>query len=227
VYLPRNYDDVREAPALYFFDGQNVFEDAGSFAGGWRAHEAVDRLSPRAHHVPVLISVDHGGAARVDELAPFRARGNGGKADTLLEAIAKAVMPIVHARFRLIPGPIGRAVCGSSMGGLAALYAHARRPDLFGGAIAMSSSFWFGGGAIYGAVERTGRPTISRVYLDVGGREGGPMRAGTDRMRDLFLQRGYGPRDLAYRYDPRARHHEIAWRKRLPAALRFMFRKAA
>jgi hypothetical protein len=30
-------------PTLYLFDGQNVFGDEGSFAGGWHTHAAVDR----------------------------------------------------------------------------------------------------------------------------------------------------------------------------------------
>lgn len=37
-------------PLLFLFDGQNAFDDAPSFAGGWHAHLAVER--PRAGGLP-------------------------------------------------------------------------------------------------------------------------------------------------------------------------------
>ena len=43
VYIPGGSTPVSERPALYLFDGQNVFGDEGSFAGGWWAHAAVER----------------------------------------------------------------------------------------------------------------------------------------------------------------------------------------
>ena len=112
-----------------------------------------------------------------------------------------------------------------SMGGLAAMYAHHRHPDVFGGAICMSPSFWFAKGAILRFVEETPRPPISRVYLDCGAREGGGrMLPFVERMAKKLRGRGYPPEQLMMRADQRGAHNERHWRRRLPLALRFMFR---
>ena len=70
------------------------------------------------------------------------------------------------------------------------------------------------------------RPMISRVYLDVGGREaGGRLSNGVKRMADQLEGRGYEKGQFLYRYEERAGHNEQAWRRRLPRALRFMMKK--
>ncbi|HMK73069.1 MAG TPA: hypothetical protein VK454_07000, partial [Myxococcaceae bacterium] len=38
VYLPSDHVADGTRPALLLFDGQNVFDDTHSFAGGWFAH---------------------------------------------------------------------------------------------------------------------------------------------------------------------------------------------
>lgn len=43
-------------------------------------------------------------------------------------------------------------------------------------------------------------------------------------MAALLRARGYSRRQLCWRPDPRGDHTEAAWRRRLPRALRFMYR---
>jgi len=225
VFLPRGHDGKRARPALYMFDGQNVFDDGPSFAGGWHVHEAIDKLSPRRFIVPAVVAVDHGGAQRISELGPWPFRGAASKTDRILDWMARTLLPAVEARYHLAGGPVGRAVSGSSMGGLAALYAHFRRPDLFGGAIAMSPSLWFAAGRLLAFIAGEPTPYVSRVYVDCGAREGGRM---VGMARDLARQlaaRGYGADRLLFREDARGAHNEKDWRRRMPKALRFMYRK--
>jgi len=221
-------------PALFLFDGQNAFDDEGSFAGGWHAHRAADRLgAKKTIPAPVVVAIDHGGAERIRELAPFPRGETKPALDELLEVIQHRVMPDVHARLSLREGPEGHVIGGSSMGGLAALYAHFRRPEVFAGALVMSPSLWFGTGAIFDFVAGQGDPYRSRVYLDCGGQEGGGrMLALTERMAAHLRGRGWlerkGPRGdmgrfLMFRADARGRHDERAWRRRLPKALQFLF----
>jgi predicted alpha/beta superfamily hydrolase len=218
VWLPRGYERAKARPALYLFDGQNVFDDDGAFAGGWHAQESVDRLSPRANFPPIVVGIDHGGAHRIEEL------GRPDVTDRLLQWMGHTLMPDVRSRFGAIGGPVGAVVGGSSMGGLAALYAHFRRPDLFGGAIAMSPSFWFGGRFIFPFVAREPNPYVSRLYLDCGrGEGGGRMATLVEDMGRHLAARGWNPAQLLVRIDPKGAHSERAWRRRLPKALRFMF----
>jgi len=208
---------------LVMFDGQNVFGDEGSFAGGWYAHEAVEKLA--AARAPIIVAIDHGGAERIAELgAP-----NSPKAAAFVDLVVDGVLPAAHARLPLEYGPRAHVACGSSMGGLFALYIHFRRPEVFGGAIAMSPSLWYGRRAILDFVARQTNPYRSRVWLDAGEREaGGRLASAVQSMGRALAERGWsaeakGDLRLAVHVDPRGKHDEPSWRRRLPKALRFAF----
>lgn len=226
VYVPAGADPSEPRPTLYLFDGQNVFGDEGSFCGGWQAHDAADKLvDGRRVVAPIVVGIDHGGVARIDELGPFDTGGQGGSTDRLLAFMTSRLIPTLAERFAIIPGPLGAVIGGSSMGGLAAMYAHHRYPDVFGGALCMSPSFWFADAAIIDFVAHAPRPPISRIYLDCGVREGsGRMLPPIAEVEALLRRRGYVDEQLMWRPDARGAHSERHWRRRLPKALRFMFR---
>ena len=224
VWVPREHDSARPQPILVLLDGQNVFGDEGSYAGGWHAHEAVDGLSARTNLRPLVVAVDHGGEKRIEELGAFARRRP--TTDRLLAWIGETIVPDVRRRFGGWEGPVGTAIGGSSMGGLAALYAHFHRPDLYGGVLSMSPSLWFGARALLAFVERQRKPQFSRIYLDVGAREaGGRMTPLVEQMAAHLRGRGYDDASLLVRVDPRGAHAEAHWRRRLPRALRFMYRR--
>jgi predicted alpha/beta superfamily hydrolase len=218
--------DAGARPLLILFDGQNVFGDRGSFAGGWHVHEAVARFAhTRRAAAPIVVAIDNGGTARIDELAPFHdgARG-GGRLPALLAAVTDVLVPRVQARFEIGARFIG----GASLGGLAALVAHLTRPDVFAGALAMSPSLWFTRMKVSALLHGLPRPPRSRVYLDCGGREGVAMRPAIEAFADRLRRRGWQDSPartdlrLMLRPDARGRHNEKAWRRRFPKALRFM-----
>lgn len=227
VYLPHSLVRGGTRVALYLFDGQNVFDDEPSFCGGWHAHRAVEALGRAGHPAPVVIGIDHGGEQRIHELSPFEFQGEPAKIDLLLDWLTGELMPELAAELGLAPGPAGAVVGGSSMGGLAALYAHFARPQAFGGALSMSPSYWIAERSIFEWIAEVPVPELSRVYLDCGVREGRgtllPLVAG---MAALLAGRGYQEgENLLWRPDPRGAHNEKSWRRRLPRALRFLYRK--
>lgn len=229
VYEPAPARSGNQRPVLILFDGQNVFDDHGSYAGGWYAHRAADRLGQWRPTPPLIVGVDHGGVARIDELTPFRDGRRGGKLPALIEALVTELLPRLHARFDLAYGPGGHSVGGSSLGGLAALYTHLSRPDVFGGAICMSPSLWFTGARVDAFVRHTSTPLRSRIYLDAGAREGrGQTFQAARNLAEHLSSRGWAPpadrRDLRVllRRDARGRHDERSWRRRFPKALRFI-----
>jgi predicted alpha/beta superfamily hydrolase len=225
AYLPaRRPKRATPRPVLVLFDGQNVFDDEGSFAGAWHAHLAVDRYAARRANPPVVIAVDHGHHARLDELAPFRDGHRGGGGDALARWIAETLLPRARGALDLSADPALTVIGGSSLGGLAALYAHLRHPGVFGGALCMSPSLWFGRAAMVELAARVELPRTSKVYLDVGGRESrhGMISTATQMAR-LLTARGYDTDRLMFKIEASGRHHERAWRRRLPGALRFLF----
>ena len=229
VYVPGG-DDVplHARPVLYLFDGQNCWTDWGSHSGGWYAHEAAQQLvGDPALCAPVVVGLEHGGDGRIDELSAWEMMsGRGGRAEPFFDWVVHHFMPHVRHLFGLAEGPLHTVMGGSSMGGLAALWSHYRYPQAIGGAIAMSSAFSVGNGAFFSFMEQHARPLISRVYIDCGGREGGGrMLAASEGMYRLLERKGYPEGGLLWRPDPDAGHNEQAWRRRLPEAMRFMFRR--
>lgn len=226
VYLPRHYNPANPSFGLYLFDGQNVFDDEPSFSGGWYAHEAVEKLARSKRPVPVVIGIDHGGAGRNRELSPFSFDMEEGQIPTLLDWVTTRLMPALTAELNLVPGPFGAVVGGSSMGGLAALWSHFHYPEAFGGALVMSPSFWLADEAIFDYIAGQPTPAVTRVYMDAGAREDkGKVVDAVKRMAQHLVARGYDADRLMWRADPKGTHSEADWRRRLPKALRFMYRQ--
>ena len=106
--------------------------------------------------------------------------------------------------------------------GLAALAGHWRHPELFGGALCMSPSFWYDHAAIFREMPRK-MPVQSRIYVDVGKKEGRLMLPMAEKMVESLRERGYSEKQLMWRPDSRGSHNEKHWRRRFPKALKFMF----
>jgi predicted alpha/beta superfamily hydrolase len=223
VCLPPSYGtDSRRYPVVYMHDGQNLFDPATSFAGAWQADRVMGALAADGLEA-IIVGIPNAGPRRIDEYSPFAdgPRG-GGLARDYVFFITNRVKPAVDEAFRTRRDPDATGIVGSSMGGLASLYAYFERPDVFGFAGAMSPAFWFGKRAIFRWVEQQPRRP-GRVWLDAGTSEGAFVLADVMRMRDTLVGRGYrlGP-DLACVLEDGGRHDEISWGRRLPAVLRFM-----
>lgn len=211
-------------PLLLMFDGQNIFDDEPSYAGGWHVHREVERLA-RTVVRPVVVAIDHGHQYRVTELSPFPIAGQTGELLRLLHWIIAQLLPELTMRYGLSTEPSQRVVGGASLGGLAALYAALRFPNEFGGAIAMSPSLWVHRGAFFKWVEGHPTPPGGRIYLDAGAKEArGSMLRSAKRLGSMLL--GSGRVQLHFRADPRGQHREADWRRRLLPALRFHFGKS-
>lgn len=229
IYLPKGSPAGAPRLALFLFDGQNVFDDGPAFSGGWHVHDILEhvarRRSPDAPPLPVLVGIDHGNEKRIHELSPFPYGGEPGLLDLLLAWTTETLMPILRRELGIVGGPVGAAVGGSSMGGLAALYAHFRHPEAFGGALAMSPSVWVAEHAILEWIAAQPTPPLSRIYLDCGAREGrGMLLPLVAQLAAQLGERGYETDRLMWRPDPRGGHNEASWRRRLPKALRFIYR---
>ncbi len=223
VFVPEGFADQGFKPLLVMFDGQNVFDDEPSFSGGWHVHDVVAAMSPDLYWRPAVVGINHTNEGRLDGLGPFHTRKGGGKADNLLAWAGATLLPMLLAHFELSGGPVGTVVGGSSMGGLASIYAHFARPDLFGGAIVMSPSLWFGKKKVFDFIRHAPTPDPSRIYLDWGSGEGEEMTENAKAMAKHLRSRGYSDEQLRIVEDPDGKHSEADWLRRIPGALSFMF----
>ena len=229
IYLPKGSPAGSPRLALFLFDGQNVFDDAPSFSGGWHVHEVIEHVARRrradAPPLPVVVGIDHGNEKRIHELSPYPYGGEPGVLDLLLAWMTGTLMPVLRRELGIVEGPVGAVVGGSSMGGLASLYAHFSHPEAFGGALVMSPSVWVAEHAIIEWIAAQPAPPVSRIYLDCGAREGkGMLLPLVARLAVELADRGYDADRLLWRPDTRGGHNEASWRRRLPKAIRFMYR---
>lgn len=250
VYLPRGYDQhaERQYPVLYMHDGQNCFESfvQDSFSGSWRADQVADRLIRQGQMAECLIvGVSNGGAQRLAEYLPPYSTLHlppeneeeadfppvHGRAHETAAYYAEEVAPFIERYYRVKQGRNHRATCGSSMGGLFAMYLAWEQTAFARHHAVLSPSFWIS--EQEGRLEtierlRDGRGRDIRLWLDSGtsdnGESGDDGLADTEQARDVLLAHGYalGP-DFQYFRDEGAIHHEGAWAERLPHVFRFLF----
>jgi predicted alpha/beta superfamily hydrolase len=217
VYLPPSYKrGNRRYPVIYMHDGQNLFDRATSYAGEWQVDETLELLSQEGLEA-IVVGIPNLGDRRVVEYNPFPDKGKG---ERYLAFIVETLKPMIDRDFRTRPTRDHTGLLGSSMGGLISLYGFFHYPYVFGFAGAMSPALWFAGRAIYPYVRAA--PFVSgRIYLDHGAREGSarPMHA-------LLVEKGYRlGHSLMYVREEGGEHNEAAWARRLPEAVRFLFRR--
>lgn len=215
VYEPRTLRGGPPHPMLFLLDGQNVFGNHGSYAGGWHAHDTADALRQKTVEAPIVVAVANGGEHRNKEL--------GADLHGFIDALAADIVPRVEGRF----GHASRRVIGgASLGGLASLVAWFRRNDVFDSAVAMSPSLWFAHRSVQHHIERGdwAIPERGHLYVDAGARERGHMFTDAEELCRWLRNNGLAAERLMWRPDRRGAHHEKHWRRRLPKALRFVLR---
>jgi predicted alpha/beta superfamily hydrolase/glycosidase len=223
VYLPPSYGQgERRYPVIYMHDGQNLFDEATSYAGEWGVDEAMNRLAAERGFEAIVVGIDNGGDKRMTELNPWsNTRFGTGEGEAYVSFIVNVVKPYIDATYRTQPGRETTAVMGSSMGGLISDYAIHRHPQVFGKAGVFSPSYWIAPEA-YAYASQHPLPADARVYLYMGGREGEESVPDVQRMVEVLAQ---APQRQAFTLHlvPEAQHNEAAWRAEFERAVRWMF----
>jgi len=230
VYLPPQYDKETERcfPVLYMHDGQNVFDGATAFLPGkeWQADETAERLIREGRIEPlVIVAVDNAAERRTDEYTPAADAGaRGGGAALYGRMLVEELKPWVDRTYRTRPGREDTGLAGSSLGGLVSLWVGLTHADTFGKIAALSTSVWWDDGFILRFVESLPEKPDTRIWTDMGTREGDRALAAARRLRDALVARGWQEgADLRYVEARGATHDEPAWAERLPAVLEFLY----
>lgn len=245
VFLPRSYSvGCKRYPVVYMNDGDTAFFN-GSVGKSWDVQSVLTAGYASGAFPEVIVVAVHP-LERDREYT--HAAWLSGRACCDVPAyvayLASALKPFVDGAYRTRPGPSDTVIAGSSHGGLAAFYTASTRPDVFGKAVAMSSSFWAGlddritmsvGGPLStSALMQAAGPGITakrpRLYLDWGMvRTGGDHNAiieerATARGREMsaLLVGSYGyakDEDVFTVEDPQGEHDEVSWHRRFGNAL--------
>ena len=244
VWLPPGYavqGDARRLSVIYMHDGQNLFDPHKAFAGvPWAIDEAVVRLSQagtiretivvgiwntdkRWHEYMPHKAVDMPQAASLKALA----EGQEGDviSDDYLRFIVQEVKPFVDSGYRTLPGRENTVVMGSSMGGLASLYALCEYPETFGGAGCLSTHWPAASETLIAYLAQAlPRPGHHRLYFDYG-TEGVDAEYEPHQIQADAVMRAAGYRegiDWMTNKFYGAGHSERAWRERVHIPLQFL-----
>ncbi|MDP1719903.1 MAG: alpha/beta hydrolase-fold protein [Candidatus Nanopelagicaceae bacterium] len=229
---------------LIAHDGQNVLKRSPA-AGrrSWRMAQSAIKVGRELGITPpAIIAVFHSRSpenpwGRILDLAPQDPFQNGVTAaseandeisledlqgNRYLEEITDVITPAICDEMGLDLSELNKAVVGSSMGGLASLYALSKRPDFFTTSLALSPHWLAGEEPLVDALLASfPKPGMHKVWMShgTGGYDAkyGPFQRYADqKMRDAGWQE-----DFVTRVYNRSGHNERSWAKYLVDPLRF------
>lgn len=229
IYLPPDYETTNKFyPVLYMQDGQNVFDAATSFSGEWEVDESLNELHAAGDYGCIVVAVDNGGAARIDEYSPWvnNNYGEGGKGEAYMDFMVETLKPHIDANFRTLPGRDYTGIMGSSLGSLISHYGIIEHQDVFSKAGLFSSAYWFSGDSCQLHTELVGKEAAAKFYMLVGGNEeaSDDIVYQTENMRDVLIGEGWSANtQVKYVYKANGTHSESFWRSEFAAAYEWLF----
>ncbi len=217
VYAPPGYDPKRAQPygVVVFFDGE--------WFGNWteaiiQAPTTLDNLLAQKRIPPVVaVLVDNQGT-RDRDLA---------QSEPFADFLARELVPWLRRAYHVSAAPKDVVLAGSSLGGVAALFAALRHPEAFGNVLSQSGAFFIAPGgwgpdalsdqsstALAEKVVSLPRRPV-RVWMEVGAFEPATLLGGNHHLRDVLRAKGYA---VGYR-EYHGGHDYACWRGSLADGL--------
>ena len=165
IWLPEGYSKTKKYNVLYMHDGQMLFDAETTWnKQAWEVDETLGRLLKDGKIKDVIVvGIWNGDATRHTDYFPqkpfesltktqqdsiFNANRNNGQpvfktnklnSDNYLKFLVTELKPIIDKKYSVFTDAKHTFVAGSSMGGLISMYAICEYPNVFGGAICMST----------------------------------------------------------------------------------------
>ena len=208
VYLPPGYEEntLAHYPFAYMQDGQNLFFPREAFQHhDWGVNE-TSRVLRAMQVIEEFVIV--GVYSDKDRNEKYTKPGY----EAYARSIVEELVPAEQLFLRTTNNRHDRSMWGSSLGGVVSFYTVWQYPEVFGGAICMSSTFSYKDDLIERVLSEPYRAV--KFYLDSGWP--GDNYEPTLAMALTLVSRGWRfGRDLLYLSFPNAAHDEKAWGMRL------------
>lgn len=227
IYLPDNYDTTDKLyPVMYMFDGRNVFYDKDATYGtSWGMADYLEKNPTDI--IIIAIDCNDEGAMRLSEYAPFdfyyepvgdiKAAGR-----KYMEWLTTSLKPAVDKELRTLNDRTNTIICGSSMGGLMALYGATAYNRFFNSAICLSPSLWIAPDKLYDLLDKAKINPDTCIYMDYGSREmsnhEGTKEALLEATR-LLVNKNV---NATLRIIQGGTHSEASWRKQVPIFMKLL-----
>ena len=222
IYIPESYDEdpERRYPVMYMFDGHNVFFDKDATYGkSWGMAKYMDES--RKDLIIVGVECNHEGNGRLQEYSPINFENATlgkikAKGSLYMNWLVNDLKPYIDKKYRTLPDRKNTIICGSSMGGLMALYGATVYNHIFQRAACLSPSLWVSSGKILEMVARAHIRRDTCIYMDYGSEEMFNHAANAEAListSHLLLTKRV---NLAFRIVPGGTHCEASWEKQIP-----------
>ena len=227
IYLPENYNNsTKKYPVIYMHDGQNLFDNATSFSGEWGVDETMNDLAKNQNTEAIIIGIDNGGDARLDEYSPWQNNKykKGGKGDLYLDFIVKTLKPYIDKNYRTLSQSQNTAVIGSSMGGLISFYAGIKYPKTFGKVGIFSPAFWFASKDLnFYLNQNKNHLQNSKFYFVAGQHEDETLPQEIEKIHQNLLRKNVKDNNIKIKIDEDGKHTESYWQREFPLAIEWLF----
>ncbi len=246
ILLPAGYetDPDRRYPVLYMHDGQNLFDPSLWSGYSWDVARSLDRMqADGAISGIIVVGIDSGSDTRIGEYSsaisahvmPRLLKLSGNRlivpeGEAYARFLIETLKPSIDARFRTLPNREHTGTCGSSCGGNIALYLGTSHGDVFGVVGAFSPALWIIAADIFARIDGADFHS-SRIYHDMGGREGTTWLASfllarrAWRLQRALRSKGLDADRLHFVFDRSGHHTELFWQDRFPGFIRWAFGK--
>ncbi|WP_339834195.1 alpha/beta hydrolase-fold protein [uncultured Flavobacterium sp.] len=260
VWLPKSYSKDKKYSVLYMHDGQNLFDKNTTWNNQeWKVDEVASKLIKEnvvkefivvgIHNIPQIRFLDLYPkktfeylsmnkkdsifqSAKKREMNITESNFNG---DNYLKFIVEEVKPYIDETYSTLKNKEDTFVGGSSMGGLMSMYAICEYPEIFGGAICISTH-WPGmlpnedktiPNSFFSYLEKKiPSPKNHKFYFDFGTEtldQYYPQYEET--VNKLFKDKNYTSENYKNLKFEGENHSETSWQKRIDIPFKFMFKK--
>jgi len=221
IYLPDSYkkDPDRRYPVMYMFDGHNVFFDShATYGKSWGMNTYMRRSKKQM--IIVAVECNHEGNGRLEEYSPMSHRESSlgkirGRGKTYMEWLVHTLKPFIDANYRTLSDRSHTLICGSSMGGLMALYAVSAYNHVFQRAACLSPSLWVSD-KVMDMVKRAKIQPDTCIYMDYGSEELVNHDASYEALKSMCQLLLDKKVDLTFRIVPGGTHCEASWERQIP-----------
>ena len=227
IYLPPDYDASKKSyPVLYMHDGQNLFDEATSFAGEWQVDETLNELYNKKGFGLIIIGIDNDDSKRMDEYSPWESTkySGGGEGGAYLDFIVETLKPFVDKNYRSLADQQHTAIMGSSLGGLISHYGALKFSDTFGLTGVFSPAFGFSE-TCYDYALKHGNIEDVRMYFLAGDNESPTMVSNMNNMINLMKSEGFDQNNITSKVVPGGEHNEKLWRENFEETILWLFKE--
>ena len=260
VWLPERYNPHKKYSVLYMQDGQMLFDSAITWNHeSWNVAKTATALMkggkvrdfivvgiwniPKLRFPNYFPQKPYESLSAVEkdtiskELQKFGVSDGNFEpnSDNYLKFLVKELMPYIDKNYSVYTDRKHTFIAGSSMGGLISWYAICQYPDVFGGAVCMSTHwpgiFSLKNNPIPSAFVNYLKtnlpdPKTHKIYFDYGNKTLDAMYAVPQQeVNEVMKAKGFTAKNWITKFFPGDDHSEKSWSQRLHFPLDFLLRK--